>query len=254
MIERYALSPIKELWSEENKFNIYLKVELTVCEVFAQEGFISNEEINIIKENIKFDIKRIKEIEKQTHHDIIAFLTNLAEEINHPASRFLHYGMTSSDLLDTSLALLLKEAGELLLDRLIKLQATIKKQALKHKYTIMIGRSHGVHAEPITWGLTILVWYAELERHLMRLRYSIENISYGKISGAVGTFSHLDPKIEMKVCQKLDLKPAPISTQIIQRDRHSEFMQTLALIASSLEKFALEIRHLQSSEILEVEE
>jgi len=253
MIERYTTPQMKFLWSDQNRFQKWLDIEILACEAMAQRGIIPKPALSKIKKKAKFDVKRITKIEEKTKHDVIAFLTNVAENVGE-ASKYVHFGLTSSDILDTSLSLLMREAGELILQDLQKLSRSIKKKAYKFKRTPMMGRTHGVHAEPITLGLKFALWFTELQRHLERLKKAIEIISVGKISGAVGTFSNLNPKVEEYVCKKLKLKPAPISSQIIQRDRHAEFLTTLALIASSKEKVATEIRNLQRTEILELEE
>lgn len=253
MIERYTTARMKSLWSDQNKFQKWLEIELLACEAQARLGIMPKSALPKIKKKAKFDVTRISRIEEKTKHDVVAFLTNLAENIGKEA-KYVHYGMTSSDILDTSLSLLMREAGEVILQGLEKLSSSLKKKALEFKKMPMIGRTHGVHAEPITLGLKFALWYAEVQRNIKRLKRAIETISVGKISGAVGTFSNLDPKVEEYVCEKLKLKPAPISSQIIQRDRHAEFMNALAIIASSIEKFATEIRSLQRTEILELEE
>lgn len=253
MIERYTLPEMGRIWSEENKFRTWLKVEILACEALAELGQIPTEAVEVIKKNADFNADRIREIEDETHHDVIAFLTNVGEYVG-PESRFIHFGMTSSDLLDTSLACLLKEAGERILERVREARDAIKEQAIAHKDTVMIGRTHGIHAEPTTFGLKMLMWYDELGRREATLRHAVETISYGKISGAVGTYAHLDPRVESYVLEKLGLNVAPVSTQIVQRDRHAEFVSALALLASSLDKMATEIRNLQRTDILEVEE
>jgi len=253
LIERYTLPRMGAIWTAENKFQKWLEVEICVCEVQAELGRIPAEAMEQIRHKAQFNIQRILAIEAEVKHDVIAFLTNVGEYVGE-ASRYIHLGMTSSDLLDTSNALLMREAGQLILDDLHQLGQALKTRAIEHKHTVCIGRSHGVHAEPTTFGLKLALWYDEVNRHIDRLRHAIDTISVAKISGAVGTFSHLDPIIEELVCQKLGLKPAPVSNQIIQRDRYAEFLTTLALIGSSLEKFATEIRNLQRTEILEVEE
>jgi len=253
VIERYTTARMKSLWSDQNKFQKWLEIELLACEAQAKLGIIPKSALPKIKKKAKFDVTRISQIEEKTKHDVVAFLTNLAENIGKEA-KYVHYGMTSSDILDTSLSLLMREAGEVILQCLEKLSSDLKKKAFEFKKIPMIGRTHGVHAEPITLGLKFALWYAEVQRNIERLKMAIETISVGKISGAVGTFSNLDPKVEEYVCEKLKLKPAPISSQIIQRDRHAEFMNALAIIASSIEKFATEIRSLQRTEILELEE
>lgn len=253
MIERYTTPKMKLLWSDQNRFQKWLDIEILACEAMSQLGMIPKSAVSKIKKKAKFDVKRITEIEEKTKHDVIAFLTNVAENVG-AESRYIHFGMTSSDILDTSLSLLMKESGELILEDLEKLGASLKKRAFEFKHTPMIGRTHGIHAEPITLGLKFAIWFAEVQRDAGRLKKAIDTISVGKISGAVGTFSNLNPKVEEYVCKKLELKPASISSQIIQRDRHAEFMCALAIVASSIEKFATEIRSLQRTEILELEE
>lgn len=253
MIERYTLPKMGAIWKDENKFQKWLDVEICVCEVQAEKGLIPSEAVEQIRSKAQFNIKRILEIEDEVKHDVIAFLTNIGEHVGEP-SRYIHLGMTSSDLLDTSNALLMREAGHIILDDLQALRTALKARAIEHKDTACIGRSHGIHAEPTTFGLKMALWYDEVGRHIQRLERSIVTISVGKISGAVGTFAHLDPEIEEAVCEKLSLKPAPVSTQIVQRDRYADFLTTMALIGSSLEKFATEIRSLQRTEILEAEE
>ncbi len=253
MIERYTRPQMGAIWTDENKFRKWLDVEIAVCEAQAELNYIPKEAVDEIKSRADFNIERVLEIEQEVKHDVIAFLTNVAEYVGE-SSRYIHLGMTSSDLLDTANALLMREAGEMIRDDLRRLQTAIKKQALEHKHTPCIGRSHGVHAEPITFGLKMAMWYDEVNRQINRLDHAIDTISVGQVSGAVGTFAHIDPQVEAIVCQKLRLKPAPVSTQIIQRDRYAEYMTALALIGSTLEKFALEIRNLQRTEIKEVEE
>jgi adenylosuccinate lyase len=253
MIERYTTPRMKFLWSDQNKFQKWLDIEILACEAMAQRGIIPKSALSKIKKKAKFDVKRISKIEEKTKHDVVAFLTNVAENVREE-SKYIHFGLTSSDILDTSLSLLMREAGELIFRDLQKLSRSIKKKAYRFKHTPMVGRTHGVHAEPITLGLKFALWFAEIQRHMERLKKAVETISVGKISGAVGTFSNLNPKVEEYVCKKLKLKPAPISSQIIQRDRHAEILTTLAMIASSIEKFATEIRSLQRTEILELEE
>lgn len=241
------------LWTQENRYRKWLDVELAVCEVRAERGEIPWEDWLIIKEKANFDPKRIDELEEQTKHDVIAFITNVAEFVGPPA-RYIHEGLTSSDVLDTSLALLLVEASDILLKDIDRLMKALKTQAFRGKDLIMIGRSHGVHAEPITLGLKFALWYEEMKRHRKRMENARESIRVGKISGAVGTYANIDPEIEKAVCEKLGLKPDPISTQIIQRDRHAEFFTTIALIGCTVEKIAVEIRHLQRTEVREAEE
>lgn len=253
MIERYTTPQMKFLWSDQNRFQKWLDIEILACESMAHMGMIPKSAVSKIKQKAKFDVKKIAQIEEKTKHEVIAFLTNVAENVGEE-SKYIHFGMTSSDILDTSLSLLMREAGTLILSDLEELSNKLKKRALEFKHTPMIGRTHGIHAEPITLGLKFALWYTEVQRDINRLKKAIETISVGKISGAVGTFSNLSPKVEEYVCRKLKLKPAPVSNQIIQRDRHAEYMNALAIIASSIEKFATEIRSLQRTEILELEE
>lgn len=253
MIERYSRPRMAAVWTDENKFQKWLEVEICVCEVLAELGRIPPAAVEQIRTRAQFNKQRILEIEQEVKHDVIAFLTNVGEYVG-DAARYIHLGMTSSDLLDTAMALLLRDAGDIIRADLMQLRSAIRTRAVEHKYTVCIGRSHGVHAEPTTFGLKLAVWYDEVGRHIERLEHALATIAVGKISGAVGTFAHLDPIIEERVCQKLRLRPAPASTQIIQRDRYAEFLTTLALIGSSVEKFATEIRNLQRTEILEVEE
>ncbi len=253
MIPRYTRPEMGRIWTEENKFKKWLEIEVLACEAWAELGEIPPQALNEIKEKARFDIRRIDELEKVIKHDVVAFLTAVGENVGE-ASRYIHFGLTSSDILDTSLALLLKEASELIIEDIRKLLSVIKAKALKYKDTVMIGRSHGIHAEPITFGLKMALWYDEMRRNLKRMERAKEAISYGKISGAVGTFANVPPFVEEYVCLKCGLKPAPVSTQIVQRDHHAEFFTTLAVIASSIEKFAVEIRHLQRTEVLEAEE
>jgi adenylosuccinate lyase len=253
MIARYTRPAMGKIWTEENKFQTWLDIEVLACEAQAELGVIPTDAVRIIREKAKFDVRRIDEIENEVKHDVIAFLTNVGEYVG-PESRFIHLGMTSSDILDTGLSLQMKQSADLLLKDLSELKDVLAKRAKEFKYTVMIGRTHGIHAEPITFGLKLALWYNETKRNIKRLEQAKETISYGQISGAVGTYEHLDPFVERYVCEKLGLKPAPISTQILQRDLHAEFMTTLAIIGSSLDKFATEIRHLQKTEVLEVEE
>ncbi|TDJ03423.1 MAG: adenylosuccinate lyase [Caldithrix sp.] len=253
MIERYSRPEMAEIWVDQNKFATWLKVEILACEALTELGEIPKEALANIKAKANFDKSQVLEIEETVKHDVIAFLTNVAEYVG-PDSRYIHLGMTSSDLVDTALSSLMRQAGGLLLDGLKELRKVLGERAIEFKKTVCIGRSHGIHAEPTTFGLKMALWHDEVGRGIERLERAVETISVGKISGAVGTFAHIDPWVESYVCAKLELKPAPVSTQIIQRDRHAEFLGVLALIAASLEKFATEIRNLQRTEIMETEE
>lgn len=244
---------MRQLWSEQRKFETWLEIEILACEAMAAAGQIPKEDAMAIRERSRFSIEEIAEIEKRTNHDVIAFLENVAASVG-PAARWMHQGLTSSDVLDTTLAVQLTEASRLLAEDLKQLREVVAKSARRYQMTPMIGRSHGIHAEPITFGLKLALMYDEFGRAEERLAQTTERIRVGKLSGAVGTHAHLDPAIERSVCEKLGLKPATISTQIIQRDRHAEFMTTLALIASSIDRWATEFRHLQRTEVLEVEE
>jgi adenylosuccinate lyase len=253
MIPRYTRPIMAQIWSPENKYQKWLEVEIRACEALSRLGLIPPEDLAQIKKKARFSVERIDELEAITKHDVIAFLTNVAEEVG-PAARHIHLGMTSSDVLDTAMAVLLKEAADVLIADLEELRSVLKDLARTHKMTAMIGRSHGIHAEPITFGLKAALWYDEAGRNLRRLKQSRETVAVGKISGAVGTFAHISPEVESYVCRKLGLKPAPASNQIVQRDRYAEFFCTLAVIAGSVEKIAVEIRHLQRTEVLEAEE
>ncbi len=253
MISRYTLPKMGKIWTDENRFRIMMEIELAVCEALGNLGEIPRSALIKIKRKARFNLARIKKIESKVHHDVIAFVSSLSESVGREG-RYIHLGLTSSDILDTALAVQMVEAIDILIEDLENLSWTLKKRAIKHKNTIMVGRTHGIHAEPITFGLKLALWYQETLRNLERLRRAREVIGVGKISGAVGTYAHVNPKVELYVCKKFRLKPAPISTQIIQRDRHAEYLSILALVAASLEKFALEIRNLQRTEILEVEE
>lgn len=253
MISRYTRPEMGRIWESENLYAKWLEVEIAACEAMAQEGLIPEEALENIKKKAAFSVGRILEIEEETKHDVIAFLTNVAEHVG-PDSRYIHLGLTSSDILDTSFALLLKQAMDIIVQDLQELMDVIRTRAMEHKYTAMIGRSHGIHAEPITFGLKLAVWYSEMKRNLKRLVEARDVISYGKLSGAVGTFANTSPKIEARVCKKLGLRPEEISTQIIQRDRHAQYFSSLAILAGTMEKIAVEIRHLQRTEVLEVEE
>ena len=253
MIPRYSRKEMAALWSEEAKINHWLEIEVLACEGMAQIGVIPEADAKEIRAKAKFDIFKVHENEKRTNHDVIAFLEEVATHVG-PAGRFIHRGLTSSDLLDTTLALQLRDSADLLLLDLQKLRDAIAVRAREHKMTPMMGRSHGIHAEPVTYGLKLALMYDEFGRALHRLRDAREQIAVGKLSGAVGTHAHLDPRVEEYVCTKLGLKAAVLSTQVIQRDRHAHFMNTLALIASSIDRWATEFRHLQRTEVLEVEE
>ena len=241
------------IWEPENKFKIWLKVEVLACEALAKRGEIPKTALKDIQEKSDFRVERIDEIEREVRHDVIAFLTCVAEYVGDSA-RYMHLGMTSSDVLDTALAVQLKQASTLILKELKAFQGALKTQALRHKKTPTMGRSHGIHAEPLTFGLKVANWYEEVGRNIERVKRARQSISYGQISGAVGTFACIHPEVEEYVCSKLGLKPAPVSTQIIQRDRHAEFFTTLAIVAGTIDKIATEIRHLQRTEVLEVEE
>ena len=253
MISRYTRPDMGRIWEPENLYAKWLEVEIAACEAMEQEGLVPERALKNIKEKAGFSVGRILEIEAETKHDVIAFLTNVEEHVG-PDSRYIHLGLTSSDILDTSFALLLRQAMDIIVQGLEELMDVIRTKAMAHKYTTMIGRSHGIHAEPITFGLKLAVWYSEMKRNLQRLGESRDVISYGKLSGAVGTFANTSPKIEALVCKKLGLRPEEISTQIIQRDRHAQYFSSLAILAGTLEKIAVEIRHLQRTEVLEVEE
>ncbi len=253
MIQRYTRPVMGKLWEPENKFQKWLDVEIAACEAWAELAEIPVDALAVIKKKARFDVKRIDEIEKVVKHDVIAFLTSVAENVGHE-SRFIHKGLTSSDIVDTALSLLMKEASDIIISDIKGLMPVLKKQAYKYKDTPAIGRSHGVHAEPMTFGLKFALWHEDMKRNLERMKRARDVISIGKLSGAVGTFSNIPPKIEEKVCRKLGLKPEPVATQVVQRDRHAEYLTTLSLIAASVEKIAVEIRHLQRTEVLEAEE
>jgi len=253
MIERYSLPEMRCIWTEQRKLEIWLEIETLACEAMAEIGQIPKSDAETIRAKGTFDIAKVREIEKRTNHDVIAFLEDVASYVG-PASRWIHQGLTSSDLLDTTLAVQMVESCDLLLQAIKSLRVAVANRAVEHQFTPMIGRSHGIHAEPITFGLKMALMYDEFSRALERLTQMRERIRVGKISGAVGTHAHLDPRVETSVCERLGLVPAALSTQIIQRDRHAEFMTTLALIASSIDRWATEFRHLQRTEVLEVEE
>jgi adenylosuccinate lyase len=253
MITRYTLPEMGAIWSEQNRFQKWLDVEIAVCEVHAEMGVIPQDAFEQIRTRAQFSVERINEIEKTTDHDLIAFTTNLAENIGE-AARFVHYGLTSSDVVDTANALQLREACDLLIKRIDDLMAVLKRRAFEFKNTPQVGRTHGIHAEPTSFGLTFALWHDEMRRNRERLVRTRETVAVGKISGAVGAFAHLDPIVENKVCVKLGLQAAPVSTQVIQRDRYAEYLCTLAIIASSLDKFALQVRHWQRTEVREAQE
>jgi adenylosuccinate lyase len=253
MIQRYTRPEMGRIWSEENGFQKWLDVEILAAEGMARLGKVPKAAIARIRKKARFNVKRIRAIEREVKHEIIAFLSSVAESIGDDA-RYLHVGMTSSDVMDTALALQFKEASVLLIQDVRDLMKVLRRQAARYKWTVMIGRTHGVHAEPITFGLKLALWYQEMARNLARLEKAVDDICVGQISGAVGTFAQISPKVEAYVCRKAGLKPAPVSNQIIQRDRHAYYFATLAIIACSLEKFAVEIRHLQRTEVQEAEE
>ncbi len=253
MIPRYSRPEMKGLWEPENRYRAWLEVEILACEANAKLGLIPARALASIKKKADFTVKRIDALERVVKHDVIAFLTAVGEHVG-PDSRYIHLGLTSSDVLDTSLASLMRRASDIIIKDIRLVLATLKKKARRHKNTVMIGRSHGVHAEPITFGLKMALWYEEMGRALERMIRARDVISVGKVSGAVGTFANIDPFVESYVCRRLGLTPEPVATQIVQRDRHAEFLSTLALIASSIEKFSIELRHLQRTEVLEAEE
>jgi adenylosuccinate lyase len=253
VIERYTRGEMARIWEPRTRFNKWLEVELAACEAWHKKGKIPKSSLKRIIKRARFNVKRIEEIEKTVKHDVVAFLTNVSEYVG-PDSRYIHMGLTSSDVLDTSLALLLREAAGLIIEDIKGLLKVLKKRAFEHKGTVMIGRSHGIHAEPVTLGLKLALAYDEFKRNLERIERAREVISYGKLSGAVGTFANTDPFVERYVLRKLGLKPEPVATQVVQRDRHAEFFTTLAIVATSIEKFSVEIRHLQRTEVLEAEE
>lgn len=253
MIDRYSLPKMKAIWNTQHKLETWLRIELLACEGLARRGDVPKEVVSILRQKAKVDPSRMEEIERVVKHDVIAFLTMLAEQVGSEA-RYIHLGLTSSDILDTSLAILLQEASDLIIQDLERLRDVLRRRAMEFKTAVMVGRSHGIHGEPITFGLKLTLWYAEVQRNLERMRQAKEMTRYGKLSGAMGTYAHLDPSVEAFVCQECGLNPAPVSNQIIQRDRHAQYLATLALVASSVDKIATEIRHLQRTEVLEVEE
>ncbi len=254
MISRYTRPQLAELWSEENKYKIWFDVELAAVEGWAEEGVVPQEAADHIRDNAVVDVERAQEIEKITRHDIAAFVQSLEEQVGEEYGRWIHFGLTSSDVLDTTLAIQLRTAADMLLEDIDQMLEVIERRAREHKMTAKIGRSHGIHAEPTTFGHTLAIWYDEMRRNRRRLKQARETVSFGKVSGAVGTFANVPPTVEAYVCDKLDLQPAPASSQVVQRDRHAEFMSALGLVATSLEKFAVEIRHMQRTELREAEE
>lgn len=253
MIERYTRPEMSAIWSEENRFQAWLEVEILACEAWAELGVIPKADVELIRQNAKIDVARIHEIEATTRHDVVAFTRQIAETLG-SESKWVHYGLTSTDVVDTALSYLLLQANQILLKDIDYFLDVLKEKAQEHKYTVMMGRTHGVHAEPTTFGLKLALWYEEMKRNRRRFVQAMETVRVGKISGAVGTYANIDPFVESYVCEKLGLEASPISTQTLQRDRHAEYMATLALIATSLDKFATEIRGLQKSEVREVEE
>ena len=253
MIDRYTYPEMGRIWTDENEFQTMLDIEICACEIMAELGEIPAEAVPVIKAKAKFTVPRIREIEKETRHDILAFLTAVAENVG-DESKYIHLGLTSSDVKDTALGVMMKQAAGILLEDLEKFHAVLKRRAAEHKHTVMIGRTHGIHAEPLTLGLKFALWMDETERNIERLKRARDIVAVGKLSGAVGTYSNIDPRVEAYVCEKMGLKAARLATQVIQRDRHAEFLTTLAIIGSSLDKFATEIRNLQRTDIREAEE
>lgn len=253
MIERYTRPEMGAIWTEENRYNAWLEVEITACEAWAELGEIPKEDVKKIRERAGFNVERIKEIEAETRHDVVAFTRAVSETLGEE-KKWVHYGLTSTDVVDTALSYLLKQANEILKKDLERFLSILKDKAQEHKYTVMMGRTHGVHAEPTTFGLKMALWYEEMKRNMERFQAAAETVRAGKLSGAVGTFANIPPSVEAYVCENLGLEAAPVSTQTLQRDRHAHYMSTIALIATSLEKMAVEIRGLQKSETREVEE
>jgi len=253
LIARYTRPKMGQIWSDENKYRMWLEVEAAASETLAEDGMVPKEAAKAIRERGAIDVARINEVEAEVRHDVIAFTTAVAEKVG-PESRWLHYGLTSTDVVDTAQALQLKAASAILREDVLRLIEVLRKRALEFKHTPIIGRTHGVHAEPTTFGLKLLNWYAEMQRNLTRLDAAAEQIRIGKLSGAVGTFGHLKPEHEERICAKLGLKPAPVATQVVQRDRHAHYISTLAIITATLDKIATEIRHLQRTEVREAEE
>ncbi|WP_439444059.1 adenylosuccinate lyase [Listeria aquatica] len=253
MIERYTRKEMGEIWTEENRFNAWLEVEILACEAWAELGVIPKEDVAKIREHATFDVKRIKEIEQETRHDVVAFTRAVSESLGEER-KWVHYGLTSTDVVDTANSYVLKQANQILRKDIEAFIQILAEKAKEHKYTVMMGRTHGVHAEPTTFGLKLALWHEEMKRNLERFNHAAKGVEFGKLSGAVGTYANIDPAVEEYVCRKLGTTPAPISTQTLQRDRHAEYVATLALIATSIEKFAVEVRGLQKSEVREVEE
>ncbi|EAC7345336.1 adenylosuccinate lyase [Listeria monocytogenes] len=253
MLERYTRKEMGNIWTEQNRYQAWLEVEILACEAWAELGGIPKEDVAKIRANAKFDVDRIHEIELETRHDVVAFTRSVSESLG-AERKWVHYGLTSTDVVDTANSYLLKQANEILRKDLENFIAIIGEKAKEHKYTVTMGRTHGVHAEPTTFGLKLALWYEEMKRNLERFNFAADGVEFGKISGAVGTYANIDPFVETYVCEKLGTTPAPISTQTLQRDRHAEYLATLALIATSVEKFAVEVRALQKSEVREVEE
>ncbi|NGP46067.1 adenylosuccinate lyase [Bacillaceae bacterium SIJ1] len=253
MIERYTRPEMQAIWTEENKFQTWLEVELLACEAWAELGDIPKGDVALLREKASFDIDRIQEIEAETRHDVVAFTRAVSETVGEE-KKWVHYGLTSTDVVDTALSSLLKQANDILRKDLNTFVDVLAEKAKEHKHTVMMGRTHGVHAEPTTFGLKMALWYEEMKRNVERFERAADGVQYGKLSGAVGTYANIDPFVEAYVCEKLGLKPAPVSTQTLQRDRHADYMSALALIATSIEKFAVEIRGLQKTETREVEE
>jgi adenylosuccinate lyase len=253
MIERYTRPEMGAIWTDENKYQAWLEVEILACEAWAELGDIPKEDVKKLRENASFDINRILEIEEETRHDVVAFTRAVSETLGEER-KWVHYGLTSTDVVDTALSYLLKQANDILAKDLDRFVEILAEKAKEHKYTVMMGRTHGVHAEPTTFGLKLALWYEEMKRNVERFKQASDTVRFGKISGAVGTYANIDPFVEKYVCEKLGLEASPISTQTLQRDRHAHYMSTLALIATSIEKFATEVRGLQKSETREVEE
>ena len=253
MIPRYSRPEMARIWSDTNRFGVWLQVEIAATEVLADKGIVPRADLDEIRSRARFDVARIEAIERDVQHDVIAFVTNVAENVG-PAGRWIHFGLTSSDVVDTALAMLMRDAGDLVLQDIGALMAVVKERALAYKHAPMIGRTHGVHAEVMTFGLKLALWHSQLQRDRERVERARDRIAVGKLSGAVGTFSHLGPEVEAAVCAKLGLRPAPIASQVLQRDQHAEVMTALAILAASLETFATEVRALQKTEVRELEE